>query len=74
MKPGNNTLEMRQNSDLSEYLIVLHAHRPTRAQLAELDVVKSTDERWKRLLDVLSGRTIPRETCGNIPAGVVGGS
>lgn len=74
MKPGNNILEIRQQDDLSEYLIVLHAHRPTRAQLAEFDVVKTADEHWKCFLDVLSARVIPGKVVGTTTAGVVGSS
>lgn len=72
MKPGNNTLEIRQQGDLSEYLVVLHAHNPTRAQLAELDVVKTVDERWKHFLDALSARAVPGKIRSTPPAGVVG--
>ncbi|KAI9568165.1 hypothetical protein HD554DRAFT_2100326 [Boletus coccyginus] len=72
MKPGNNTLEIRQQGDLSEYLVVLHAHNPTRGQLAELDVVKTVDERWKQFLDALSARAAPGKIRSTPPAGVVG--
>lgn len=72
MKPGNNTLEIRQQGDLSEYLVVLHAHHPTRAQLAELDMVKTVDEHWKRLLDALSAPAVPGKMLSTPPACVVG--
>jgi hypothetical protein len=72
MKPGNNTLEIKQQGDLSEYLVVLHAHHPTRAQLAELDMVKTVDEHWQRLLDALSTRAVPGKMLSISPACVVG--
>lgn len=72
MKPGTNTLEIRQQGDLSEYVVVLHAHHPTQAQLAELDVVRTADERWKRFLDVLSARVVPGKPLGTTPAGIAG--
>lgn len=72
MRPGNNTLEIRQRDDLSEYLVVFHAHRPTRAQLAGLDAVKTAGERWKRFLDVVSGRAVPGKMLGDAPAGIFG--
>ena len=72
MRPGTNTLEIRQQGDLSEYLVVLHAHHPTRGQLAELDVVKVVDERWKQFLDAVSARAVPGKMLGSAPAGVVG--
>ncbi|KAH0832837.1 hypothetical protein J3R83DRAFT_11764 [Lanmaoa asiatica] len=71
MKPGNNTLEIRQQDDLSEYLVVLHAHRPTRAQLAELDVVKTADEQWKWFLDALSMRAAPGKMLSTAVVGVI---
>lgn len=71
MKLGNNTLEIVQKDDLSEYLIVLHAHPPTRTQLADLEVVRGADERWERFLDVLSGRVASGKVFDNPPAGVV---
>lgn len=71
MKQGNNTLEIRQWDDLSEYLIVFHAHRPTRMQLAELDEVKTSDERWRCFLDALSVRGARGKTPSTATAGVV---
>ncbi|KAF8123402.1 hypothetical protein EV363DRAFT_1547595 [Boletus edulis] len=72
MKPGNNTLEITQHGDMSEYMVVFHAHHPTRAQLAEFDVVKIADERWKRFLEVLSARAMPENMMGTAPAGAIG--
>lgn len=72
MRLGHNTLEIRQQGDLSEYLVVLHAHHPTRAQLVELDAIKTADERWKRFLDVLSAQAVQGKVLGTTPAGVVG--
>lgn len=73
MKLGNNTLEIKQEDDMSEYLIVLHAHRPTRAQLGELDMVKTVDERWTYFLDTLSARATPGKVLGTTtPGDVIG--
>lgn len=71
MQLGDSTLEISQKDDLSEYLVVLHAHRPTRAQLAELDAIKVVDQRWKRFLDVISARVVPEKTLDDAHAGVV---
>ncbi|KAF9220395.1 hypothetical protein BS17DRAFT_820681 [Gyrodon lividus] len=53
MTSGRNTLELTQRGDLSEYAFVFHAHHPSQAQLAELAMVKASDEHWKHFLEAL---------------------
>lgn len=72
MNSGNNTLQINQQGDLSDYLLVLYAHRPTRAQLTEIDVVRDADERWRHFLDALSARVVPGKVPDTTAAGVVG--
>ncbi|KAH7920893.1 hypothetical protein BV22DRAFT_1050031 [Leucogyrophana mollusca] len=51
---GKNTLLINQLCDASEYMFVLHAHYPTRAQLAALAAEKRRmDEQWAQSLSAL---------------------
>jgi hypothetical protein len=44
---GQNTIKLRQTTDMSQYIFVLHSHHPTRAQLQEVDERSQRDKEWQ---------------------------
>ncbi|KAI6033399.1 hypothetical protein EDC04DRAFT_2208720 [Pisolithus marmoratus] len=51
VQSGENTLQIIQYGDLSDYVFVIHAHHPTGAQLAELRTIHAADQKWRTFLD-----------------------
>jgi len=44
---GKNTIKLKQTTDMSQYIFVLHSHNPTRAQLREVDRRRQRDKEWQ---------------------------
>ncbi|KAI6125657.1 hypothetical protein EDD16DRAFT_427180 [Pisolithus croceorrhizus] len=55
VRAGENTLQIIQYGDLSDHALVIHAHHPTSAQLAELKKMQVADQKWKSFLDSICG-------------------
>ncbi|KAL4064584.1 hypothetical protein J3A83DRAFT_4100971, partial [Scleroderma citrinum] len=51
---GDNSLQIVQYGDLSDYAFVLHAHHPTKAQLRDLSKIHTANEQWESFLESLS--------------------
>lgn len=47
MKLDDNSFQIVQYGDLSDYAFVFHAHHPTQAQLAHLNKIRAANEQWK---------------------------
>lgn len=53
MKLDDNSFQIVQYGDLSDYAFVFHAHHPTPAQLVHLNKICAANEQWKTFVDSL---------------------
>jgi len=44
---GKNAIKLNQTTDMSQYIFVLHSHRPTQAQLQEVNGRRLRDKEWQ---------------------------
>ena len=44
---GENVIKLKQTTDMSQYIFVLHSHNPTRTQLQEVDERRTRDKEWQ---------------------------
>lgn len=51
---GRNVIKLSQTRDMSQYIFVLHAHCPTRAQLQEVDGRRRRDGKWQEWVGHMS--------------------
>ncbi|TFK42792.1 hypothetical protein BDQ12DRAFT_676807 [Crucibulum laeve] len=51
---GKNSIELDQRKDLSEYMLVLHAHHPTHAQVLEVDRRHKRQMEWQKWAQYIS--------------------
>lgn len=50
VEKGENSVEISQYGDLSDYIFVIHAHHPTKPQLVELEKTIAANEGWRSFL------------------------
>jgi hypothetical protein len=48
---GRNQIQLQQTADFRHFLFVLHAHRPTRQQLEQLQQYEYQTKEWRQFLE-----------------------